>query len=70
MAVKLLHKWTHVQLARPGLAELVDPGPEGVIACQVVLRTRRAPVFDRWTYWEKFDYWAPFWGVTIIGVSG
>ncbi len=28
------------------------------------------PVFDRWTYWEKFDYWAPFWGVTIIGFSG
>lgn len=28
------------------------------------------PVFDHWTYWEKFDYWAPFWGVTIIGVSG
>ena len=28
------------------------------------------PVLDRWTYWEKFDYWAPFWGVTIIGVSG
>ncbi len=28
------------------------------------------PNFDRWTYWEKFDYWAPFWGVTIIGISG
>ena len=28
------------------------------------------PQLDRWTYWEKFDYWAPFWGVTIIGVSG
>ena len=28
------------------------------------------PYFDRWTYWEKFDYWAPFWGMTIIGVSG
>jgi cytochrome b subunit of formate dehydrogenase len=28
------------------------------------------PTFDRWTYWEKFDYWAPFWGVTIIGFSG
>jgi cytochrome b subunit of formate dehydrogenase len=28
------------------------------------------PKFDRWTYWEKFDYWAPFWGVTIIGMSG
>ena len=24
----------------------------------------------RWTYWEKFDYWAVFWGVAIIGVSG
>ncbi|MEJ2183816.1 MAG: hypothetical protein P8Y66_09845 [Nitrospirota bacterium] len=28
------------------------------------------PRFDRWTYWEKFDYWAVFWGVGVIGVSG
>jgi cytochrome b subunit of formate dehydrogenase len=28
------------------------------------------PQLDRFTYWEKFDYWAPFWGVTIIGGSG
>ena len=28
------------------------------------------PVFDRWTYWEKFDYWAVFWGIFIIGGSG
>jgi cytochrome b subunit of formate dehydrogenase len=28
------------------------------------------PIFDRWAYWEKFDYWAPFWGMGIIGVSG
>jgi cytochrome b subunit of formate dehydrogenase len=28
------------------------------------------PTFDRWTYWEKFDYWAVFWGVGIIGTSG
>ena len=28
------------------------------------------PVFDRWTYWEKFDYWAVFWGVALIGGSG
>ena len=28
------------------------------------------PKFDRWSYWEKFDYWAPFWGMFIIGVSG
>lgn len=28
------------------------------------------PKFDRWSYWEKFDYWAPFWGMFIIGLSG
>ncbi len=28
------------------------------------------PQFDRWTYWEKFDYFAVFWGVFAIGVSG
>ena len=28
------------------------------------------PVFDRWTYWEKFDYWAVFWGMAIIGGTG
>jgi cytochrome b subunit of formate dehydrogenase len=28
------------------------------------------PQFDRWTYWEKFDYFAVFWGVAIIGSSG
>ena len=28
------------------------------------------PPMGRWTYWEKFDYWAVFWGVAMIGVSG
>jgi cytochrome b subunit of formate dehydrogenase len=28
------------------------------------------PEFDRYTYWEKFDYWAVFWGMFIIGGSG
>jgi cytochrome b subunit of formate dehydrogenase len=28
------------------------------------------PQFERWTYWEKFDYWAVFWGMAIIGGSG
>lgn len=28
------------------------------------------PALDRWTYWEKFDYWAVFWGMGIIGISG
>jgi len=28
------------------------------------------PQFDRWTYWERFDYFAVFWGIFAIGVSG
>lgn len=28
------------------------------------------PGYGRWTYWEKFDYMAVFWGVGVIGLSG
>jgi cytochrome b subunit of formate dehydrogenase len=34
------------------------------------LRAGPRPEFDRFTYWEKFDYWAVFWGMFIIGGSG
>jgi len=28
------------------------------------------PRYGRWTYWEKFDYFAVFWGVAMIGSTG
>ncbi|MBF0420816.1 MAG: cytochrome c3 family protein [Magnetococcales bacterium] len=28
------------------------------------------PKFDRWTYFEKFGYWAVFWGVIVTGLTG
>lgn len=28
------------------------------------------PKYGRWTYWEKFDYFAVLWGVMVIGGSG
>jgi cytochrome b subunit of formate dehydrogenase len=28
------------------------------------------PHFERYAYWEKFDYWAVFWGMLVIGFSG
>ncbi|NOX19096.1 MAG: hypothetical protein GXO87_12555 [Chlorobi bacterium] len=28
------------------------------------------PQYGRWTYWEKFDYFAVFWGITVIGSTG
>ncbi len=28
------------------------------------------PQYGRWTYWEKFDYFAVFWGMVVIGSTG
>jgi cytochrome b subunit of formate dehydrogenase len=28
------------------------------------------PQYGRWTYWEKFDYFAVLWGMFVIGISG
>ncbi|MFH1530845.1 MAG: cytochrome c3 family protein [Pseudomonadota bacterium] len=28
------------------------------------------PDYGRFTYWEKFDYMAVFWGVSVIGLTG
>ena len=31
---------------------------------------KQLPQFDRWGYWEKFDYLAVFWGITLLGITG
>jgi cytochrome b subunit of formate dehydrogenase len=28
------------------------------------------PRFGRWTYWEKFDYWAVYWGLPLLAITG
>jgi len=28
------------------------------------------PELDRWAYWEKFDYWAVFWGLPLLAATG
>lgn len=34
------------------------------------LKRGERPDYGRWTYWEKFDYFAVFWGVAVIGATG
>ncbi len=34
------------------------------------IRRGPRPQYGRWTYWEKFDYFAVFWGIFIIGSTG
>jgi cytochrome b subunit of formate dehydrogenase len=71
IGIKLARDWKNFRIFGPnslipGLQDLKD-----IIAMfKWFVGKAPRPVFDRWTYWEKFDYWAPFWGVTIIGVSG
>jgi len=35
-----------------------------------ILGLNGPPRFDRWAYWEKFDYWAVFWGICLLGGTG
>jgi cytochrome b subunit of formate dehydrogenase len=28
------------------------------------------PELNRWAYWEKFDYWAVFWGMPLLAATG
>ncbi|MEJ2155390.1 MAG: cytochrome C [Desulfobacteraceae bacterium] len=29
-----------------------------------------APRIGRWSYWEKFDYWAVYWGMPLLAITG
>jgi cytochrome b subunit of formate dehydrogenase len=50
------------------------PGPkdgrEFIATMKWFLRMGPRPQYGRWTYWEKFDYFAVFWGVFVIGSTG
>ncbi|MBF0142228.1 MAG: cytochrome C [Magnetococcales bacterium] len=50
------------------------PGWRDLTDCRAMFRwflgKGERPRFDRWTYYEKFDYWAVFWGMTVMGASG
>ena len=28
------------------------------------------PGIGRWAYWEKFDYWAVYWGLPLLAITG
>jgi cytochrome b subunit of formate dehydrogenase len=52
----LLPRWSDVRQALQHLRWFLGKSPH--------------PRFDRWGYWEKFDYWAVFWGMVILGGTG
>ena len=59
-------KWFGPTSLVPGLQDLRDM----IAMFRWFFGLAPRPQFDRWTYWERFDYWAVFWGMAIIGGSG
>ena len=77
----VLHVWRlmHRVFVKRELEVLWGPGSmtpqprdvrEMVAHLRWFLRLGPQPRFDHFTYWEKFDYWAVFWGIGVIGGSG
>lgn len=60
---KLLFGPASMMLGRKDLADFM-----GSIKWFLGRGTR--PRYGRWTYWEKFDYFAVFWGIAVIGSTG
>lgn len=76
--VHVLYVLTKVEWRRfpSGLAgpDSIVPGPGDVKQffqhVRWILGLGGHPPVDRWGYWEKFDYWAVFWGMVILGGTG
>jgi thiosulfate reductase cytochrome b subunit len=68
---RILRDWRSWRWFGPvSLVPTLQDAKDVVAMFQWFLGLRPRPMFDRWTYWEKFDYWAVFWGMAIIGGSG
>ena len=75
------HLWTVAgMMRRRGWRSLFDPSTTMLPTARDVKDVKATwrwflgrgplPTYGRWTYWEKFDYFAVFWGVAIIGSTG
>jgi cytochrome b subunit of formate dehydrogenase len=68
--IYLFVRWRRGKLSlemTPRLKDLSDLG--GNLLYYLGLRRQR-PKFGKFTYYEKFDYWAIFWGVPIMAGTG
>ncbi|MFO7558572.1 MAG: cytochrome C [Desulfobacterales bacterium] len=77
----LLHVGFLLAKIKPGIIREILTGPDSIVPNMKDARDMRqnllhlfgkapAPRFERWTYWEKFDYWAVFWGMPLLVITG
>ena len=62
--------WLKMILGPNSMVPGLKDGKEFVQTMKWFLGKGPRPQYGRWTYWEKFDYFAVFWGIFIIGSTG
>ena len=71
IAIHLWRNWKNVRLFGPySLLPTWQDGRDVIAMVRWFFGAGPRPVFDHWNYQQKFDYWAPFWGVTMLFASG
>jgi cytochrome b subunit of formate dehydrogenase len=64
------HTWFQFITSSEGMLFNKDDWRELVGSIRWFVGKGERPQYGRWTYWEKFDYFAVFWGVFVIGSTG
>ncbi len=62
--------WKQLLLGPSSLMPAKRDWDELVATVKWFLRRGPRPQYGQWTYWEKFDYFAVFWGIAVIGSTG
>ena len=71
----LAYLFTRIVIQKRYNALSMVPQPKDALQALQMVRyflglKKEKPAFDRFSYLEKFDYWAVFWGIAMMGGSG
>jgi len=62
--------WRDLLLGPDTMLPTPQDGKQFLATMKWFIGAGERPQYGRWTYWEKFDYFAVFWGVFVIGFTG
>lgn len=71
VGIYLVRNWESVALFGPNsLLPTKKDGRDFLKMLEWFAGVGPRPMFDHWNYQQKFDYWAVFWGVAILALTG
>jgi cytochrome b subunit of formate dehydrogenase len=69
--VHIARNWAKFELFGPySLMPNWQDGRDFVAMFKWFIGRAPRPTFDHWTYQQKVDYWAPFWGIAMLAATG